>query len=141
MTDDDRPRPNIFPAVRYRDPAAALDWLEEAFGFSEKAVYRGEDGIIQHAELQLGAGVVMFGQYDEDGWMGGHVPDALASTVSLYIVVDDPDAHYARAVSVGARIVRELADQSYGSREYSARDLEGNLWSFGTYDPYDAASG
>lgn len=140
MTDSDRLRPNIFPAVRYRDAAAALEWLKQAFGFSEKVVYRSDDGAIQHAELQLGRGIVMFGQHDEEGWMGGHPPDALASTLSLYVVVDDPDAHYAQAVSAGAQIVRELADQSYGSREYSARDLEGNLWSFGTYDPYEARS-
>lgn len=132
----DNTRPNIFPAMRYRDASAALDWLKRAFGFQEKAVYRGEGGAIHHAELQLGAGVVMFGQYNEDGWMGGHAPDALASTVSLYVVVDDPDAHHDQAVGAGAQIVRDLVDQDYGSREYSARDLEGNLWSFGTYDPY-----
>jgi uncharacterized glyoxalase superfamily protein PhnB len=135
----DPARPNIFPAVRYRDAATALDWLKRAFGFREKVVHRGQDGTIQHAELQLGAGVVMFGQYSEEGWMGGHAPDALASTLSLYIVVDDPDAHYERARGAGAQIVRELVDQDYGSREYSARDPEGNLWSFGTYDPYAAS--
>jgi uncharacterized glyoxalase superfamily protein PhnB len=131
-------RPNIFPAVRYRDATAALDWLKRAFGFREKVVHRGEDGAILHAELQLGPGIVMFGQYREEGWMGGHTPDALASTLSLYIVVEDPDAHYAQAVREGAQIVREPVDQDYGSREYSARDPEGNLWSFGTYDPYTA---
>lgn len=126
---------NIFPALRYRDPAAALEWLKQAFGAAEKAVYRAEDGAIQHVELRIGDGVIMFGQYDENGWLGGKPPDALASTMSLYVVVPDPDAHHERAVAAGARIVRELDDMSYGSREYSARDVEGNLWSFGTYDP------
>ncbi len=129
-------RPNIFPALRYRDPERALEWLEQAFGFEQKAVYRDDAGAIQHAELRLGAGLIMFGGYDEDGVMGGEPPRPLASTTSIYAVVADPDAHYARANAAGARIVRELADQPYGSREYSARDLEGNLWSFGTYDPY-----
>lgn len=50
--------------------------------------------------------------------------------------MSDPDGHYERARAADAEIVRELADQPYGSREYSARDPEGNLWSFGTYDPY-----
>ena len=54
-------------------------------------------------------------------------------------MVPDPDAHYTRAKAAGAQIVRELVDQPYGSREYSARDLEGNLWSFGSYDPYEEA--
>ncbi len=127
---------SIFPAMRYRDADAAIDWLTRAFGFQEKAVYRDGDGAVQHAELTLGTGLIMLGQYSEEGWMGGHVPDALASTISLYLVVQDPDAHHDRAKAAGAQIVRELADQDYGSREYSARDLEGNLWSFGTYDPY-----
>jgi uncharacterized glyoxalase superfamily protein PhnB len=130
--------PNIFPAVRYRDANEALDWLKRAFGFEEKAVHRGEDGSIQHAELRLGAGIVMFGQYSDAGWMGGNAPDPLASTLSIYAVVDDVDAHYERARAAGAQIVRELESMDYGSREYSARDIEGNLWSFGTYDPYAA---
>lgn len=129
--------PNIFPALRYRDANAAIEWLERVFGFAEKAVHRGEDGKVQHAELQLGAGLIMLGQYSDEGWMGGNTPDALASTMSIYIVVADPDAHYERARAAGAEIVREPTDQDYGSREYSARDPEGNLWSFGTYDPYD----
>jgi uncharacterized glyoxalase superfamily protein PhnB len=129
--------PNIFPALRYRDGQAALDWLKRAFGFQEKAVHRGEDGTIQHAELLLGDGLIMFGQYSEEGWMGGQPPNPLASTVSIYAAVDDPDAHHHRAKAAGARIVRELVDQPYGSREYSARDLEGNLWSFGTYNPHN----
>jgi uncharacterized glyoxalase superfamily protein PhnB len=128
--------PNIFPALRYRDANAAVEWLKQAFGCEEKAVYRDDGGRIMHAELRLGTGIVMLGEASEDGWMGGNAPDARASTVSIYAIVDDPDAHHARASAAGAEIVRELADMDYGSREYSARDLEGNLWSFGTYDPY-----
>ena len=125
-------RPNIFPALHYRDPDAALEWLKRAFGFEEKAVYRSDDGRIQHAELQLGDGVVMFGGIPADAGLSseGQPP------VTIYAVVNAPDRHYERARSSGAEIVRELADQPYGSREYSARDPEGNVWSFGTYDPY-----
>jgi len=131
--------PNVFPAIRYRDASAAIEWLARAFGFEEKAVHRGDAGEIHHAELRLGDGIVMFGQHADQGWMGGEPPRPLASTVSIYVVVADPDGHYERARSAGAQIVRPLEDQPYGSREYSARDLEGNLWSFGTYDPYAAA--
>jgi uncharacterized glyoxalase superfamily protein PhnB len=56
-----------------------------------------------------------------------------------YIVVDDADAHHAAARTAGAEIIRPVEDQDYGSRDYSARDPEGNIWSFGTYDP--AATG
>lgn len=134
---NEKAHPNIFPALRYRDEAAAVDWLVRAFGFSERSVYR-ENGVIRHAELQLGSGIVMFGQHSDDGWMGGKPPDAFASPISLYVVVDDVDAHYRQATAAGADVVREPAEMDYGSREYSARDLEGNLWSFGTYDPYHA---
>jgi uncharacterized glyoxalase superfamily protein PhnB len=124
--------PNIFPALHYRKPDAALEWLKRAFGFEEKAVYRDDDGHIQHAELRLGDGLVMFGGIPADAAVtDGHQPP-----VTIYAVVSDPDAHYERARAAGAEIVRELADQPYGSREYGARDLEGNGWSFGTYDPY-----
>ncbi len=51
------------------------------------------------------------------------------------MALDNVDAHYERAVNAGAEILRPLADTDYGSREYTARDLEGNLWSFGTYSP------
>ena len=128
--------PNIFPAVRYRDAAAALDWLKKAFGFEDVVVHRDEDGSVGHAELRLGAGMIMLSPSKGDGWMGGGVPDPLASPISIYVVVDDPREHHDRAVAQGATIVRELATMDYGSTEYSARDLEGQLWSFGTYDPY-----
>lgn len=128
---------NIIPAVRYRDADAGLEFLKSAFGAEEKAVYRDDDGVIRHAELLIGSGLIMLGQYSEEGWLGGEAANPLSSTVSLYIVVDDPDAHHGRASAVrGARVVRELEDMDYGSREYSVRDPEGNLWSFGTYDPY-----
>ncbi len=122
--------PNIFPALRYKDANAAIAWLKDAFGFEEKAVYRGDDGAVQHAELRLGAGLIMLGQIRDEAW------DAAASPISIYVVVEDVDAHHANAVAKGAEVFRDLVDQEYGSREYSARDLEGNRWSFGTYDPY-----
>jgi uncharacterized glyoxalase superfamily protein PhnB len=127
---------NIFPVLRYRDAESALDFLKKAFGFEEKVVYRSEDGSVGHAELQLGgAGMIMFSPAKEDNWMGGHALDPLASPVSVYIAVDDPEAHFERAKAEGANIVRGLEKMDYGSTEYSARDPEGNLWSFGTYDP------
>jgi uncharacterized glyoxalase superfamily protein PhnB len=129
-------KPNIIPAVRYQDPGAALDWLKKTFGFEEKAVYRGEDGTIGHAEIRLGVGMIMLGPSQEDGWLGGDRPDPLASTISIYVVVDDPAAHCEQAKAHGATIVRGLENMDYGSLEYSARDPEGNLWSFGTYDPF-----
>ena len=123
--------PNIFPAVRYADADAGVALLKRAFGATEKAVHRGEDGIIHHHELAVGDGLVMVGQHWQQGWLGGEAPRPLSSTVSIYVTVDDPDRHHATARDAAARVVRELEDMDYGSSEYSVRDPEGKpvvLW-------------
>jgi uncharacterized glyoxalase superfamily protein PhnB len=114
--------PNIFPTMRFTDADAALQWLSRAFGFTERAAHRDEDGTIHHAEMALGNGMIMFGQGDP-------------ASQAIYVAVDDADAHYAQAKAAGAEITREIEDTPYGSREYSARDLDGHAWSFGTYRP------
>ena len=134
-------RPTLFPALRYRDADAAITWLRDAFGFEEKAVYRDGAGAVAHAELRLGGGIVMLGQAREADWMGGAPPDPRHAAAGIYACVDDVDAHHARARAAGAEITRALADTDYGAREYGARDLEGNAWSFGTYDPFAEAAG
>jgi uncharacterized glyoxalase superfamily protein PhnB len=121
----------IYPVLRYEDAHAAMDFLERAFGFERHAVYDGDNGAVAHAELKLGDEFVMLGSTNE----GDERFNQGAGRYSLYVVVDDPDAHFARAKDAGADIERELTDQDYGSREYTARDPEGNLWSFGTYRP------
>lgn len=115
----------LFPVLRYRDPAAAIEWLGAAFGFSEHAVHRTEDGRIAHAELALGGEVVMIGPTDQDR------PDV----GEVYVVHDDPDGLWQQVKAAGADIIYELADQDYGSREFTVADLEGHRWSFGTYRP------
>jgi uncharacterized glyoxalase superfamily protein PhnB len=102
-------------------------------------VYPGPDGTIAHAELGAGTSVLMLGSAKEDD-LGLRTPRELgAVTQGIYMVVPDIDAHYARARAAGAEIVYPVRDTDYGSREYGARDLEGNLWSFGTYCPGAAA--
>jgi uncharacterized glyoxalase superfamily protein PhnB len=121
---------NVYPSLRYRDAPAAIDWLERAFGFERRQVIENPDGTIAHAELSWGDGVVMLGSERDDPVFGSH-----AGQGWNYVVVDDPDAHHDRAQAAGAEIVMELSDMDYGSRDYAARDPEGNLWNFGTYAP------
>ena len=123
-------RPNIFPALRYQNAQAAMEFLNKAFGFTTTASYEGEGDAIAHAELKLGAGTVMLGS---DAKNPANPWDAVR--MGIYVQVDDIDAHYAQAKAAGAKIVRPLAETDYGSREYSAYDSEDNLWSFGTYHP------
>ncbi|MCX4802382.1 VOC family protein [Streptomyces sp. NPDC058682] len=125
--------PSICPTLVYRDAKAAIRLLTEAFGFSQVAVYEGEDGSVTHAELAYGNGMVMLGSSGKGGVFDKAMEGAGPSGV--YVVVDDVDAHHRRAVEHGAEIVMEPTDQDYGSRDYMARDAEGNVWSFGTYAP------
>jgi len=125
----------IIPFLRYRDAHTAIGWLCEAFGFERHAVYEDEVGKVAHAELSYGGGFIMLGEMKDDA-LGMRSPTELgAVNQGIYVVVDDADAHYARARAAGAEIVLDIKDQPYGSRGYTGRDLEGNLWSFGTYAP------
>ena len=96
-------------------------------------VARGEDGSIKHAELRFGPGIIMLGS---GGKVKAERPRTFADAdISLYLSVDDPDAHCARAKAAGAEITNEPYDTEHGSRDYGALDLEGNVWWFGTYHP------
>ncbi|EPH39619.1 VOC family protein [Streptomyces aurantiacus] len=126
-------RPSIFPTLLYADAKAAIKQLTEAFGFTEMSVYESEDGKILHAELAYGNGAVMLGSKGRGGLFAEIMEKA--GPIGTYIVVDDVDAHHQRAVEHGADILMPPTDQDYGSRDYMARDAEGNIWSFGTYSP------
>jgi uncharacterized glyoxalase superfamily protein PhnB len=129
--------PTMYPTLRYRDAPAAIAFLKRAFGLEEQVVYCGDNGTVAHAQLTYGPSVLMLGSDRDDDLYGGR-----AGNGWLYVAVDDVDEHCRRAREAGAEVVREIEDQEYGSRDYTARDLEGNLWSFGTYRPAaDAAAG
>jgi uncharacterized glyoxalase superfamily protein PhnB len=120
----------ISPYLYYEDPAAAVEWLTKAFGFTEKLRIPSEDGNVSHAELGLDGCVVMLGRPRADY----QNPKSLgAVTSALYVYVDDVDSHYAAAKRAGAAIERELEDQWYGDRQYAAVDPEGHVWYFSTH--------
>ena len=132
--------PRLYPTLRCRDAEAMVAWLTGVLGFMERAVYR-TDGVIHHAELCLGPSILMLGQERDDAY-GSLVGDVAGRrTDSLYVAVDDPDALHARVVASGCAIVMPLRDTDYGSRDFAARDHEGNLWTFGTYRPAAGGSG
>lgn len=121
----------VWPSFRARDARALIDFLVEGFGF-EALVVHGDGDTVGHAELAwpLG-GRLMLGSArpitDDDPWP--QQPGAGAT----YVVTDDVDGVFERAVARGATAVRKPSDTDYGSRECALRDPEGNLWSFGTY--------
>ena len=127
---------DVYPTIRYRDARTGIDWLVEALGFEEHMVVPGKkEGSIAHAELRLGRGMIMVGDEGEADSISK--PAGVAST---YLRVDDPDGAYTRALEHGAEVLRELCDTPYGSREFSVGDPEGNVWSFGNYDPFNPPS-
>ena len=131
----------IVPFLGYEDAAAAIEWLEHAFGFRENRDERREEsGTIGHAELQFEGAVIYLSTparyasphtlradselarraYDNSWVIDGH-----------FVQVDDVDAHYERAKGAGATILREPEEPGIGFRIYTAEDLEGHRWMFG----------
>jgi uncharacterized glyoxalase superfamily protein PhnB len=131
----------IVPFIGYEDAAAAIDWLERAFGFRENRDARYEEnGTITHAELELEGATIYLSTprdyasprtlqaeseaarraYDNPWVIDGH-----------FVQVDDLDAHYERAKGAGATILREPEEPGIGLRIYTAEDLEGHRWMFG----------
>jgi uncharacterized glyoxalase superfamily protein PhnB len=129
------PEPTVWPVLHYDDTARALRFLVEAFGFRKALAVQDDQGEVVHAELRWpGGGAVVFGSTKHtESVHGGMKPGASAS----YVVADDVDAVYERAVAAKAEIVQQPHDTTFGSgvatRAFTARDPEGNLWTFGTY--------
>lgn len=137
------PRQTIIPCLRYADAPAAIDFLCRAFGFSVGAVYADEKNptIIHHAELNLGPSMIMLSSAirseSQTQYRWRTPTEAGGVTVCVACIIDDPDAHYARAKAAGADIVTQPHDnEGYPGRSYNTRDPEGNNWDFGTYDPW-----
>jgi uncharacterized glyoxalase superfamily protein PhnB len=125
----------VVPYLSYRDAPAALRFLQEAFGAAILVRWDGPDGAVQHAEIRFGNGVVMMGSADHP-----ELPLQEASVgQGIYIVVDDVDAHFARARAAGARVVISPEDTNWGTRRCRVLDPEGYEWSFGSYWPGSAA--
>jgi uncharacterized glyoxalase superfamily protein PhnB len=128
----------IIPSLRYRDTRAMIEWLCKAFGFAKNAVYE-EDGMIVHAQLTYGNGMIMLGEV-RDNDFGRHMvqPDQVAGreTQCACVIVKDVKAHYEQAKSAGAVVIEEYAEKEYGGAGYACSDPEGHLWWFGSYDPW-----
>ncbi|MCL6675096.1 VOC family protein [Streptomyces panaciradicis] len=125
------PAPQVWPTLRAHDARALIRFLVDAFGFEETVVY-GDGDLVQHAQVSWPeGGGVMLGSVREGPDAGdGPTPPG---HFSAYVVTADPDAVHARAKAAGADIITDLHVTDYGSRDFAARDPEGNRWYFGTY--------
>jgi uncharacterized glyoxalase superfamily protein PhnB len=120
---------SVHPVLVYDDAHAAIDFLERAFGFERTEVHEDDDGKVIHAELRAGDAFVSLSSTGT----GNPVFQQGAHKTVVYAVVDEVDPLFERATEAGAEILMEPTDQDYGSRDFSVRDPEGNVWAFGTY--------
>jgi uncharacterized glyoxalase superfamily protein PhnB len=128
---DTAPAPQVWPTLRSDDAPALIAFLVDAFGF-EVTVRYGEGGRVDHAELAWppGGGIMLGSTRPDDP---ADIGSLLPGHFGAYVVTDDPDGLCARARAAGAEITMELKDTDYGSRDFAAKDPDGNRWSFGTY--------
>ena len=128
-----RPLPKIWPSIMYEDARAAISYLETTFGFETKLVVPNEtdDSIVEHCQMAgpEGGGIMLGTANRPDNKFSQRV----TGQGSVYVVTTSPDELFDRAVAAGAEVFHPLEDQDYGSRDFSIRDPEGNIWSFGTY--------
>ena len=140
-------RSSLTSALCYRDPRAALAWLERAFGFEIAMLIEDAQGNLAHCEMGFENGLIMVGSQ----WSADHASPASIggkNTQTVHIQVSsDIDAHCERARAAGAEIIMEPEDQFYGDRSYRCRDPEGHIWTIGqtvkhvTREEAEAASG
>ena len=119
--------PRVSPYLLYEDAAAAVEYLQQTFGFELRLSQIGAAGR-PHNELLLGDdGLVMLGQAGESFKSPrtlGAFPPAM-----IHVYVDDVEALHARATQAGAEIT-ELELAPVGDRRFTATDPEGQLWVF-----------
>ncbi|HEY7704297.1 MAG TPA: VOC family protein [Acidimicrobiia bacterium] len=134
-------RQRIYPMIAYQDTVTALGWLTTAFGFTEHGErFVMDDGTVGHAELDVGGGQIVMVATPNREYQGpkshretceaaGRWQDNPWVIDGLLVIVDDLDAHHARAVAAGAQVIRPLEEGPDG-RLYTAEDLEGHRWMF-----------
>lgn len=128
----------VVPCMRYRDAPAAIEWLCDTFGFEPQLVVPNDDGTIAHAQLAFGNSMIMLGSvFDTEFGRLMKQPAEIGHfvTQSTYLVVNNADLVYGRALEAGAKILLDIKDEDYGGRGFTCRDPEGHVWSIGTYDP------
>lgn len=125
-------RPALTPSVFYKDPWAALDWLETAFGFERCMVITDQDGNLAHSEMRVGGDGLIYVGSEWAEFVASPASIGGKNTQMLHVRVDrDIDGHCARARAAGAVVPQDPADQFYGDRTYRAQDPEGHVWVFG----------
>lgn len=122
----------ITPYLVVKRAAQAIDFYKQAFGAKVIASMPMPDGRVGHAELKIGDSVIMMAdEFPEVETVG---PETLGNTtVGILLYVDDADAVFAKAVSLGAKVKKPMADQFYGDRNGTLEDPFGHKWTIATH--------
>jgi PhnB protein len=119
----------IAPLLSVRNGAKAVEFYKAAFGAVEMLRVDDPGGAVV---AQLSVGGADFWLADESPEHANFSPESLGGgTVRMVIVVDDPDAVFARAVAAGATVVWPVADQPYHWRVGRIVDPFGHHWEIG----------
>lgn len=136
---EEEPMQNTIPMLSYENAKAAVAWLSRAFGFELASQIEDEAGIVIHAEMKAGLGIVFLAQ-GPDGYMSPATLEAnfganeaarrtpwVINGVLVY--VSELAKVHALALSGGARLLGEV-EEGYPGRRFRAEDLEGQRWMF-----------
>lgn len=135
-------RSTIIPCMRYRNAPEAIQWLRKTFGFEELFSASEQDGTLAHAQLGFGNGMVMIGSVRKSPLNNlMRQPDEIsgACTQSAYVIVKDVEALFEKVRTAKAEILVPIQKDTYGGSSFVCRDVEGHIWTFGTYDPWSPA--
>ncbi|MFZ5669984.1 MAG: VOC family protein [Pseudomonadota bacterium] len=142
--------PALSSAVVYKDPRAAIAFLEAAFGFELTLLIEDGEGNLAHSQMRWGDSVVMVGaEWTDEHRSPASIGGLMTQTVHIQIPdgQGDVDDHCERARRAGAVIVAKPATQFYGDRTYRCKDPEGHVWTVSqtvaetTPDDWEKATG
>lgn len=132
----------VIPTMRYQDAKKAVEFLCRAFGFEKHRVFENEAQQVVHAELKHGTGLIMIGPNVESQFAQYiRLPKDVGGfeTQVTFVFVENVNEHFKQAKDNGAEILMPLTKQDYGASDYTCRDPEGHVWSFGDYNPWSRA--
>jgi PhnB protein len=124
--------PRVSPYLICSGASDAIDFYTRIFGAKERLRMGGPNGMVGHAELELGDSLIMLA--DEFPEMGARSPKTIGgSPVIVGVYVDNVDAVVDDAVKAGAKVVQPIEDRFYGDRSAQLEDPFGHLWTVATH--------
>lgn len=119
--------PTLTPYLIFDDASAAFDYYQRVFDAQPISVQRDAQGVLRHGELRIGDSPIMLCTAVKEFPMMTSPAQTNGSPMHLFVYCDEADALFGKAVAHGAKVVMEMADQSYG-RSGGVQDPFGFTW-------------